>query len=214
MCFRAVRCLRQRVSDSCGLGGNAVSVKHIAAEFADFPYDALVYAAGMARIELICQCLRRSGQHFSQTRQFRQHQFWVEITAPSQFREVVSGQHPHPRFAADAHGEAFGNGVINHRRKQIIRRGERRPPVPVEHGIVLGVGVAVARKEVEDEQSDKAQFPCGGHFDLRHPTHALLDPRTAVLLIFELRRHVQQLAEVLLMQTHGNAVHRLAVETG
>ena len=103
---------------------NAVSVKHLAAEFADFPYDALVYAAGMARIELICQCLRRSGQLFRQTRQFHQHQFGVEITAPGQFREVVSGQYPHPRFAADTHGEAFGNGVVNHRREQIIRRSK------------------------------------------------------------------------------------------
>ena len=76
------------------------------------------------------------------------------------------------------------------------------------------MGIAVSDQEIEKDHPDEAKPTIRRKMDFQQTVHAVFDPRSTVLLIFELGRDVQQLAEILLMQPHGDAIDRFAIEAG
>lgn len=74
----------------------------------------------------------------------------------------------------------------------------------IQHCVILCMSVAVPDQEVEEDHANEVQATGRGQMDFRNAAHADLNSRSAVLLILERGRDVQQLAQILLMHVSFN----------
>ena len=67
----------------------------------------------------------------------------------------------------------------------------------VKNRIIFGMGITVSNQKIENDQSDKAKSVNSRQMHLIHSLYAILNAWTAVLLIFQFRRYIQDLTKIL-----------------
>ena len=116
----------------------------------------------------------------------------------------LSGRDPAElELAVEFHGHLLRNRRIDRRAERIVDRREAGRTGAVDDREVLAVRIAVADEKVENDAVDETNDICDGNPQALERTNAIDDRRPALVLVFDFRSALQELAEIFLMKPSG-----------
>ena len=165
--------------------------------------DVVVDLGGLEGANFVKRAGERAEGGFRHLANLRPHEPFGEARRLAHPQEVPQGDVARIVFAADLHRHPLPERRVDGGAHDVVGGGEARAGAAVEHGEVLGVRVAVADEEVEDDAVEQLDGVRERQLHFAEQAEAVGEAGAALGLVLDLRIAAEQLAEVLLVEADG-----------